>query len=182
MNTKQEQAFFIFDVESIGLHGEAFAVAGGIYYNGACQYEFCFSCPIDDASGDPDDREWIKHNVPVMDQTHRLPSKIREAFWSEWEKAKKQYPGIVAAAECLWPVEAGFFISCIRDNMPDRKWQGPYPFHDISSVMLAAGMDPMRTYERKPSELPAHHPLGDTRQSARLLYEALDTLQNSQLS
>ena len=36
---------FIFDVESIGLHGEAFAVAGGIYTeNGNCLREFAFHC------------------------------------------------------------------------------------------------------------------------------------------
>ncbi len=38
---------FIFDVESVGLHGEGFAVAGGVYRaeNAAAQSEFRFCCP-----------------------------------------------------------------------------------------------------------------------------------------
>ena len=44
--------FFVFDVESVGLHGEAFAVAGGIYINAAAQSEFRFCCPLEEAKGD----------------------------------------------------------------------------------------------------------------------------------
>lgn len=171
--------FFIFDVESIGLHGEGFAVAGGIYINGAAQSEFRFCCPLEEAKGDDDDREWVKANVPVMEITHRQPITVREAFWSEWEKAKKRYPDIKMAGECIWPVEAGFVASCVKDNIATRKWQGPYPFCEIASFMAAAGMDPMATYEREASEKPAHEPLADARQSARLLATALRTLELS---
>lgn len=170
--------FFVFDVESVGLHGEAFAVAGGIYINAAAQSEFRFCCPLEEAKGDDDDREWVKANVPVIEITHRHPAAVREAFWSEWEKAKKRYPGIAMAGECIWPVEAGFVAACIRQEIADRKWSGPYPFHEIASVMLAAGMDPMATYEREESEKPAHEPLADARQSARLLATALRSLAN----
>lgn len=131
--------FFVFDVKSVGLHGEAFAVAGGIYINGAAQSEFRFCCPLEEAKGDDDDREWVKANVPVMEITHCHPAAVREAFWSEWENAKKRYP-------------------------------------EIASVMLSAGMDPMAKYERQASELPAHEPLANARQSARLLAEALNAI------
>jgi len=170
--------FFVFDVESVGLHGEAFAVAGGIYINAVAWAEFRFCCPLEEAKGDEDDREWVKANVPVMEITHRHPAAVREAFWSEWEKAKKRYPGITMAGECIWPVEAGFVAACIRQEIADRKWSGPYPFHEIASVMLAADMDPMATYEREKSEKPAHEPLADARQSARLLATALRSLAN----
>lgn len=171
--------FFVFDVESVGLHGEAFAVAGGIYINAAAQSEFRFCCPLEEAKGDDDDREWVNANVPAMEITHRHPAAVREAFWSEWERAKARYPGITMAGECIWPVEAGFVAACIRQEIADRKWSGPYPFHEIASVMLAAGMDPMATYEREESEKPAHEPLADARQSARLLATALRSLANA---
>lgn len=170
--------FFVFDVESVGLHGEGFAVAGGIYINGSARSEFRFCCPLEEAEGDDTDREWVRANVPVMEITHRDPRGIREAFWAKWIEAKKQYPGIKMAGECVWPVEAGFVSRCIRRNAEDRKWQGPYPLHEIASFMHAAGMDPMATYERQPSELPAHEPLADARLSARLLAEALRTMAN----
>ena len=170
------QPFFIFDVESIGLHGEAFAVAGGIYIDGSPRSEFRFCCPREYANGEASDREWIDSNVPPMKITHQTPAAIREAFWGEWENAKSKHPEIVMAGECIWPVEAGFVAACVRQEMSSRKWSGPYPFHEIASVMLSAGMDPMATYERNEFEIPSHEPLADARLSARLLAEAIRSL------
>lgn len=45
---------------------------------------------------------------------------------------------------------------------------------DVASVRLAAGLDPLASAPRLDGELPAHDPLRDARQSARLLIEALD--------
>lgn len=174
---KRPPFYFVFDVESVGLHGEGFAVAGGIYTpRGACQREFAYACPPAEAKGDDDDRLWVAQNVPMMEVTHRLPVLVRDAFWKEWIDAKAQYPGIVMAAECLWPVEAKFVAYCIKGNPGQRKWEGPYPFLEISSVMVAAGMDPMGDYDREPGELPKHNPLADARQSARLLARALSEI------
>ena len=175
--------FFVFDVESIGLHGEAFAVAGGVYsaIDGSARSEFCFACNPGLALGDNDDRKWVAENVPPILVTHRNSNLMRAEFFQEWLSAKQQFPGILMAAESLWPVEAGFVAKCIADVPRERKWEGPYPFVEISSVMMAAGMDPMATYERTESEKPAHHPLGDARQSARLLATALRMV-NSSLS
>ena len=75
------------------------------------------------------------------------------------------------------PVEARFLNECIDDNMPKSKWDGPYPLHEIASFMLAAGMDPMKTYERSGLDHPAHDPLADSYLSARLLMEAYKALQ-----
>lgn len=168
------KSFFIFDVESVGLHGDAFAVAGGVYLeNGAAQWEFQFCCPTNECS-DPSDLEWVRNNVPVMEITHRSAPMMRDAFWDVWMKAKAQ--GAQMAAECLWPVEARLVLACVNDDLASRKWEGPYPFHEISSIMLSAGMDAMKNYERSPSESPAHHPLSDARLSARLLAQALSKL------
>lgn len=174
--------FFVFDVESVGLHGEGFAVAGGVYLaNGAAQWEFCYACPIDEAKGDDEGRKWVKENVPTLDVTHRLPIGIRDAFWLDWLKAKAQYPEIVMAVECGWPVEARFLCAVIDDEPEDRRWKGPYPLQEVASYLAAAGMNPMATYERTPSEMPAHNPLTDARLSARLLSEALARMGNKQI-
>lgn len=172
------KSYFVFDVESIGLHGEGFAVAGGVYLeNGAVQSEFAFACDTLCAMGPEEDRKWVNQNVPLLESTHRLLSAMRDAFWGEWINAKLRYPEIIMAAECAWPVEARFLAACVDDDPPSRKWTGPYPLHEIASFMAAAGMDPMATYERTPSEQPAHNPLTDARQSARLLSEAIAKLQ-----
>lgn len=169
------RSFFIFDVESIGLHGDAFAVAGGVYLeNGAAQWEFCLSIPTSEARGLPEDREWVSKNVPAIEITHRSGWQMRDAFWGFWTKAKME--GAIMAAECSWPVEARFLADCVHDDPPSRKWTGPYPMHEIASFMDAAGMDPMAKYPREPSELPDHNPLADARQSARLLSLAISKL------
>lgn len=172
--------FFLFDVESIGLHGEGFAVAGGVYVNGVANTEFRFSCQPERAQGEDTDRAWVRENVPAMEITHQSLTGMRDAFWTEWKTAKKWHPGIVMAGECIFPVEAGFVANCIYDDMPGRKWEGPYPLHEVSSILLAAGMDPLKTYDRLESELPAHEPLADTRLTARLLAEALGRLRGEE--
>lgn len=172
------KAYFVFDVESIGLHGEAFAVAGGVYLeNGAAQSEFCFACDPAAAKGDEDDRKWVAANVPVLEITHRDPVGIRESFWLEWLKAISRWGAIEMAVECGWPVEARFLAACVDDDLQDRKWKGPLPLHEIASIMTAAGIPPLENYQRTPSETPAHNPLCDARQSARLLAESLAKLQ-----
>jgi hypothetical protein len=163
---------FVFDVESIGLYGEGYAVGGGIYHaDGTRESEFAFSCPPENALGDADDRDWVSKNIPPLVITHLRPYEVREAFWSQWLAAKEQ--GIPMAAECGYPVETNFLAACVHNDKRSNKWNGPYPFIEISSVMIAAGMDPMITYERVGDENPKHHPLADARQSARLLFEAL---------
>lgn len=169
---------FVFDVESIGLHGEGFAVAGCIItgpptsLDPGREGEFVFACPPYMAFGNEPDRAWVAANVPPIAVTHTNPKEVRDAFWAEWEKAKAKYPGIEMWAECLWPVEAHFVEACVADAPTNRIFAGPYPFHEIATMMTAARMDPMATYERLLDELPKHDPLGDTRQSARLLVEA----------
>lgn len=168
--------FFVFDVESVGLYGEGFAVGGGVYFNGTAQSEFQFCCPLEEAQGSDEDRAWVKEHVPVMAVTHRTPKGVREAFWDAWEMAQKRYPGIKMAGECIYPVEAGFVTACINDDKEERLWKGPYPLHDAATAMLMAGFDPMKRYTRTESEKPAHDPLADARQSARLLTTAIQKI------
>lgn len=174
--TDSKSLFFVFDVESIGIHGQAFAVAGGVYdRDGNALHEFSYHCSSVLADGESDDREWVAANVTVSDHSTGCISliELRNNFWSEWLNAKQKWPEITMAVECGWPVEARFLNTCIDDDRGKRNWSGPYPMHEIASIMLAAGMDPMASYERLPSELPAHEPLADARQSARLLATAL---------
>lgn len=164
---------FVFDVESIGVHGEGFAVAGGLYTaENEALHEFCFACPQIAAQGFADDRKWVAENIPAMPITHEDCVELRNAFWAEWLKAKDR---ALMFAECGWPVEARFLRDCVYDE-PERWKTGPYPFHEISTVMLLAGMNPKQVYPRLENEQPAHHPLNDARQSARLLCESLRKL------
>lgn len=176
------KSFFVFDVESLGLHGEGFAVGGGLYLaNGAAQWEFRYACPVEECSGKAvgvEDRTWVKENIPVLEITHRSLVAMRSEFWAQWVKARQANVNAEMAVDCGWPVEHNFLRACVHDSFLDRKVWGPYPLHEISSYLAAAGCDPVGTYEREPSEMPIHDPLADARQSARLFADALQRLES----
>ncbi len=192
------KVFLVFDCETIGIHGEAYAVGytlidrhGKLVEVEGVRSEDWWSCPPEVAMGasyapsteggkrqEAEDRQWGADNVPAEVRTQitcNYPTDVRERFWKVWIALKQHFGDrLIMAAECTWPVEAAFLSNTIADD-PDcaRHWEGPHPVLDISGVCLAAGMDPCGWYERSADE-PAHHPLGDSRQSARLLLEALD--------
>lgn len=168
--------FMVFDVESVGLHGDAFAVAWCVVdRDGKDLGSACYWTNSGRVDGDPEGRAWVEANVTVPSVGHvRSAHEMRSRFWEAWEQTKRS-EGILVA-DCAWPVEARFLLACIEDDIDSRRWSGPYPLHDLASIRLAAGLDPLACEERLPLELPAHNPLADARQSARLLIEALNIL------
>lgn len=150
---------------------------GGLYDStGRALEEFTFATHRCHVEGPMDDRDWVTANVPEIAVTDGFQDDIHHSFFDFWIKAKAEYGDVVMAAECAWPVETHFLSTAVRMSRKERKWEGPYPLHEISSFMEAAGMDPMAVYERLPEEEPKHHPLGDARQSMRLLLTALRKL------
>ena len=164
--------FMVFDVESIGLHGEGFAVAWAVVNrDGERLGEGCLSCDPSQCDGTDESRLWVAENVPPLEVTSPTKQHLRNTFWHEWRYWADQ--GAVLVADCAWPVEANFLSACVKLNHAEREWQGPYPLHDLASVLLAVGADALAVTERLPDELPAHHPLMDARQSARQLAACL---------
>jgi hypothetical protein len=177
MATDRPGLFMVFDVESVGLHGEGYAVGWTVVDRGGRRIATaCYHCDPDRADGDDEGRRWVRENAPTPPVGHKeSPHLVRCMFWEAWEYAKER--GALLFADCAWPVEARFLAACVDDDRAARCWGGPYPLHDIASVRLAAGFDPLATEERLPDELPVHNPQADAIQSARLLLEALDKLQ-----
>lgn len=163
--------YMVFDVESIGLHGEGFAVAFGVFDdNGKVYDKGEFACHPDRAFGHINDRKWVNDNVPMQLATHESPIDVREAFWEKWVEWKGK--GAALVADCGWPVEGRFLEKCIDDDAA-RRWEGPYPLLDLASVLIANGQDPLCDRPRLPDELPKHDPAADVRQTARLFLEGL---------
>lgn len=164
--------YLVFDVESIGLHGEAFAV-GWVLVSGEGTELSCglVHCPSGAASGTENNREWITKNcpeIPISEGKYVLsPLQVRNEFWEILQAVNKDEIKIVS--DCGWPVEARFLIACINDDHSVREFMGPYPLHDLASVLLAKGVNALDKFERKEDELPIHNPLADARQSARIL-------------
>lgn len=161
----------VFDVESVGLYGEGFA-AGAVVVDtetGDVMEEFYSACPPSAANGTETDREWIAANViPVLKHyTVDTTRQVRDEFWAFWRRWSGQ--GAKLASDCGWPVEANFLTACVADGPKDRDWQGPYPLLDLAPMLWLKGHDPTSTFDRLATELPAHHPLNDARQSARII-------------
>lgn len=167
----------MFDVESVGLHGEGFAV-GAVVVNvetGERLEEFRSCCDprlLTNWLGDVEAREWLNQNLPwsSFKWDHTGTWWVRDDFWKFWRRWADK--GAYLAADCAWPVEARFLADCVMDDWIRRRWQGPYPLLDLAPVLWAQGRDPKATQNRLPDEQPAHDPLADARQSARLLVEA----------
>lgn len=170
--------FFVFDVESIGLHGQGFAVGWVVVdIEGQELDRGYLSFSRDNAFGTLVNRKWVEENVipHLPDPVHTYPQNMRSAFWDKWLEWKAK--GATLWADCAWPVEARFLADCVDDNTENREWEGPYPLHEISTILFVAGIDPTGKFPRLENEEPAHHPTCDARQSARILIEALSKLE-----
>jgi hypothetical protein len=162
--------YLVFDVESIGLHGQAFAVGGVIADTVSFEIkgDFLFSCPPDNVRGMGLDRDWVRRNVPDLHPQLDTAEDVRRAFCATWLPSKLR--GARLAADCPWPVEARFLAECI-DQGDLTQDEGPYPLVDINSLLVYKLDNPVLYSHRLPNELPAHNPLNDARQSARFLLE-----------
>ena len=115
---------------------------------------------------------WVRDNVlpPLADapETHPTARAMRDAFW-QWMAEHRE--GALIVADCGWPVEAGMLSACVADD-PSRAFAGPYPLHEVATLLVAAGLDPMASYAERvlsPAALTSHrkhHPTDDARVSA----------------
>lgn len=166
--------FMVLDVESIGLHGEAFAFGYVVIDTtlGAQRASQRGACSPNKARGTAADHLWVAENVPKFHESDDSPRLVRQRFWSSWTYWAER--GAVLVADVAWPVEARFLAACIDDDPTVRAWQGPYPLHELTSIAMAMGADVEQLWrDRRDIELPKHDPLNDARQSARILVELL---------
>ena len=119
----------VFDVESIGLHGEGFAVGYAILDGDKLVSEAWAHCSPDEAVGTDEGREWVKQNCPwaqwavalipeeyglPKSRFRRTPRDVRNWFWSKWIHEKEDH-GTELWADVAWPVEARFLVACVED-------------------------------------------------------------------
>lgn len=131
----------VMDVESIGLHGEGFAVAWVVIQDGEVVSEVWAVSDPTDAFGSEEGRKWVAENCEwinpgTADEPMRIDSallrltpslrspsakfetahELREFFWSAWLDEKKS--GAKLWADVTWPVEVRFLGQCVEDARP----------------------------------------------------------------
>ncbi len=173
-----------FDVESNGLHGFAFAVAGIVL---SPDGDVLSRIALRASDVGPLDPWVVEHVIPAMETMHPNCSSrwaMRQRFWRWFDQAKGT--GLVkdnalVVVDCGWPVEVNFLSECVNDDRA-REMNGPYPLHELSTLLLAIGRNPLGTHagwlgdEVKRIEGVPHDPRYDAELSAREALKALRIL------
>jgi len=129
---------FSFDAETNGLWGKAFAIGALVYDEKGVEIaRFIGRLPDIEVTD-----QWVKYNVipqitdiPV---THENYDALLADF-AEFYKANKQHADVVVHMGV--PVESKVLIDMHTLGFIGD-WDGPYPLHDVSGNLQAAGADP----------------------------------------
>lgn len=174
---------FMLDVENNGVHGLPFSVA----YVLKDISEKTLSEGIRTLSslppGTPKDTKWCQENIlshlPLgedLPDGSSTPQGLAKFLAEAWRDANLAYPGeVVMAADVAYPVETTY-LEGIRRYTPVARIFDEFPIYpliDLAPMLYAMGEDGLGTFKRQPDELPAHNPLHDARQSARIMVEVL---------
>lgn len=157
---------FSFDAETDGLYGPVWAVGavvlGWTTASTPDEVEVAtFSGQLDPAVVTD---KWTRtHVVPAVDlPRYDAREELLDGFWRFWldHSAGNR---TIAVADCGYPVETGLFRACV-ELAPEVRWnQGPFPLHELSTLLLAKGLDPeldRREFVARP-DLVAHDPVAD---------------------
>lgn len=166
-----------FDLESNGLHGQAFAVAA-VVVDATGEIVDSFSARIK-ITGEVD--EWVKENViPVigdMQVTHGDYRTMCDAFWRWFVRAQESCDYVVVSNG--YPVEYRFLADCQDNNLEERYWQHPFPILELPSLLIGLGRvsESARlsviTRAAKGQSFVRHHPRDDAMSTALTTHAAL---------
>lgn len=156
---------FSVDAEVNGLYGPTFAIAATVRENGREVAGFIGRCPIEGAV-DGFLAEKVLPQLEGMEVTHGSVEELEEAFWAFW---RQNAEGSTVIAHCGSPVESGLFRRCVERRLEERAFQGPFPLHEVGTLLEALGEDPtsVDSYVRKyglevPFKGTTHHPTYDS--------------------
>ena len=188
--------YLSFDVESVGLFGPPFCFGYVVVDETGKEHEAeiygwdyrkedlstaAFTRSGLDArwSFSKEDREWVAVNVvnhlpDGWDNCDCVLDLLTSVYEDVWLRCQKEYENLVFVSDCPFPVEANFVETMLRVLDKRNMDHSPYPLLDVGSVLVGRGLDPLKEYERKPNELPAHNPVNDARQSVRIMLDAIN--------
>ena len=169
--------FLCFDLESNGLHGQAFAI-GAVVMGTDGEFHDQFTARVR-VTNKLDD--FVKDNiVPLLDDmpiTHTDYKAMCEDFW-QWFMAVQKKSDYVLVSNG-YPVEYRFLLDCQQANLEERYWQHPFPIIDLASLLLPlsgsedTNKSTLIKWAQTEHKLRNHHPLDDAKATALIAFEAL---------
>lgn len=133
---------FFIDAESDGLYGKFLSVAVIIVNNEMEEIERHYWGISKENLNIKS--KWVQDNVlPIMGDYEKCRSEteLLENVWHMWEIYKDN---AYVVADVIYPVETRLFEKCIQLSAKEREYQGPFPLIDLSSALLAKGIDPLK--------------------------------------
>lgn len=132
---------FFLDAETDGLYGIFLSVAALVTDEYGKELDR-FYCALEPEKANIRS-QWVKENVlphlSEADQLFESETELLEAFWVFWLKYRE---GVICVSDVSYPVEARLFSTCVMRDLHTREFQGPYPLFDLSTLLLARGIDP----------------------------------------
>ena len=172
-----------FDVETNGLHGQAFAVSAVVVNaKGEVLDQFNGRTKIV-GQVDP----WVEKNViPVIEDmpvTQRTSKDLHEDFWRWFVRAQEAADYVLVSNG--YPVEYRFLLECQERDINERYWQHPFPILDLTSLMLQVETDAGQRKKRvkaiiQEGNYSRHHPYHDALVSALAAFEVFRELARKQ--
>ena len=160
---------FSVDAESDGLYGAIWAIGAVVMESPGVEVAR-FEGQLDSACVTD---TWVQENiVPVVDlPLYASPKELRDAFWAFWMLHKKD---AICLSDFGAPVEARLFRDCVLDDPQARTWEGPYPMHELGTLLLATGNDPDISREKLSGLLHVtrHNPADDALMAVACWYIA----------
>lgn len=156
--------YLFVDAETDGLYGRFLSVAALVCDEQGEELEQ-FSCRWDFTEADIES-PWVRENVlPLLADEQILPTEedMLEAFWRFYKKQGE----VLCIGDVIYPVECRLFEKCVRLDQEARAFEGPYPLLDLSSMLYARGIDPLkdRLELAGTDGLARHNALDDVRMS-----------------
>lgn len=158
-----------FDLETNGLHGQAFAVGAVLMSHDKTVHKtFSARCPI---VGTVD--QWVHQNVlPAIENmsiTHDNYDELREAFWAWYLETEPMADYVLVNNG--YPVEYRFLLECQEADLEARYWQHPFPILDLSSLLVQVGQ---KATNISKSDYNLHNPLDDAKIAALMAFSAFE--------
>lgn len=159
---KNMKKYMFIDAETDGLYGSFLSIAA-IVCDDMGNEESVFYAEKKIRLEDIQDKWVLENVVPYLggEIEFETEKELLAAFWEFY----RSHEGCICIGDVIYPVEVKIFEKNVLENIEERKFQGPYPFLDLSSMLYAKGIDPAieRSTLIDTKEYIAHRALDDVR-------------------